>query len=216
MQESDRMSNVPLEPGLNRPLPKTGLLNGVTRTRGFVVLVLLPFIVLAVYYAPSLSALGWHVLHGRSINYRGLHVSVPWGWTADLSLIKEDFPANPQGITLQKPPKTLDIESRGPELIYINLLLPDARSTPQQQAEEWQSLFRQSHPGTEFNIASPQEFPGSANCLEATPRAAASDAPQGAALACISIAGGWVANYAGSQRNVDLFRDVIGHLKPAR
>jgi hypothetical protein len=208
------MSKVHVEQGLKREISKRGRGNGVARTRVFLVLVLVPVVVLVVYYAPSLTALGWHVLHGRSIDYRGLHVTVPWGWTADLSLIKDDFPANPQGITLQKPPKTLNIESRGPELIYINLLLPDARSTPQQQAAEWESLFRQSHPKTQFDVSSPREFPESANCLQATPRARAGDAPQGAALACVSIAGGWVANYAGSQRNVDLFRDVIGRLKP--
>jgi hypothetical protein len=208
------MSKVHVEQGLKREISKRGRGNGVARTRVFLVLVLVPVVVLVVYYAPSLTALGWHVLHGRSIDYRGLHVTVPWGWTADLSLIKDDFPANPQGITLQKPPKTLNIESRGPELIYINLLLPDARSTPQQQAAEWESLFRQSHPKTQFDVSSPREFPESANCLQATPRAGAGDAPQGAALACVSIAGGWVANYAGSQRNVDLFRDVIGRLKP--
>ena len=181
--------------------------------KGFA-LACIPLIILAVYYSPTLTSLGWHILHGKAIDYRGLRVEVPWGWTADLSLMKEDYPANPQGITLEKPPKTLNIESRGPELIYINLLLPDARSTPQQQAAEWQSLFRQSHPGAQFDVAPPQGFPASANCLEATPRANAPDVPQGAALACISLTGGWLANYAGSQRNVPLFRNVIAQLKP--
>jgi len=36
--------------------------------------------------------------------------------------------------------------SHGPELMYINILLPDAEHTPQQQAAEWQDLFRTSHP----------------------------------------------------------------------
>jgi hypothetical protein len=194
---------------LERTIPTT-----VPRAGKVFVLLCIPLIIVAVYYSPTLTSLGWHVLHGKAIDYRGLHVEVPWGWTADLSLMREDYPANPQGITLQKPPKTLNIESRGPELIYINLLLPDARSTPQQQAAEWQSLFRQSHPVAEFQVAPPADFPASSDCLEATPRSTALDVPRGAALACISLQGGWLANYAGSQRNVFLFRDIIGRLKP--
>jgi hypothetical protein len=174
----------------------------------------IPLICLAVYYAPTLTSFGWHVIHGRAIKYRGLSVEVPWGWTADLSSMKEDFPANPQGITLQKPPKTLNVEARGPELIYINLLLPDVRSSPEQQAAEWHNLFRQSHPGSEFDVAPPSNFPAGTDCLEATPRASTHDAPAGAALACISLQEGWLANYAGSQANIPLFRQIIGNLKP--
>jgi hypothetical protein len=176
----------------------------------------IPIVCLAVYYSPALTSLGWHVIHGKAIDYRGLHVEVPWGWTADLSLMREDFPANPQGITLQKPPKTLNIEARGPELIYINLLLPDGRSTPQQQAEEWKGLFRQSHPASDFDVAAPANFPAGIDCLEAAPRSAGSDAQTGAALACISLQGGWLADYAGSRGNVPLFLKVIAGLKPLR
>jgi hypothetical protein len=209
MQESHGMHKTQAVSELDRTIPKTVPLVG----KAFVLLCI-PLIVLAVYFSPILTSLGWHIVHGRAINYRGLHVDVPWGWTADMSILKEDFPANPQGITLQKPPKTLNIESRGPELIYINLLLPDDRSTPQQQAAEWQSLFRQSHPVTVFNVGAPPDFPASADCLEATPRTTAKDLPSGAALACISLQGGWLANYAGSQSNVPLFRAVLGDLKP--
>ena len=173
----------------------------------------IPLICFAVYYSPTLTSLGWHIIHGQAIDYRGLRVEVPWGWTADLSLMKEDFAANPQGITLQKPPKTLNIESRGPELIYINLLLPDTHSTPQQQAAEWQNLFRGSHPTSDFNLAPPANPPAGADCIEATPRAASGDLPSGAALACISITQGWLANYAGTQNNVPLFLNVVSTLK---
>ena len=194
---------------LKRTVPKT-----IPTAGKLSVLLCIPLVLFAVYYSPALTSLGWHVLHGRAIDYRGLHVQVPWGWTADLSLAKEDYPANPQGITLQKPPKTLNIESRGPELMYFNLLLPDARSTPQQQAEEWKDLFRQSHPSPDFNVAAPANFPAGVDCLEATPRGAAGDDPAGAALACISLREGWLANFAGSQANVPLFLQVIGNLKP--
>jgi hypothetical protein len=178
-------------------------------------LLCIPLVGVAVYYAPALTALGWHVVHGNAVEYRGLRVQVPLGWTADMNQAGDDFQANPQGVTLQKPPKTLNLEARGPELIYVNLLLPDARSTPQQQAEEWKSLFRQSHPTSDFNVAAPADLPSGIDCLEATPRSISRDMPAGAALACISLQEGWLANYAGTRGNVPLFEQIIGNLKPS-
>lgn len=178
-------------------------------------LLCVPFIVLAVYYAPTLTSFGWHVIHGQTIDYRGLHVRVPWGWTADMSLMADDSQTSPQGVTLQKPPKTLNIESRGPELIYVNLLLPDARSTPSQQEAEWDNLFRQSHPESSFDVVAAADFPQGVDCLEATPKSADSSLPAGAALACISVKDGWLANFAGSRASIPLFRRVLDGLKSA-
>jgi hypothetical protein len=173
----------------------------------------IPLVLLAVYYAPVMSALGWHLLHGRAVDYRGLRIEVPWGWSADWNAVKDDFPANPQGITVQKLPRTLNLESRGPELIYINLLLPDAHSTPQQQAEEWRNLFLQSHTETTFNIAERNNLLPGADCVEATPRFGNPQDERSAALACISLSEGWLANYAGLQSNVPVFIKVLSRLK---
>lgn len=172
-----------------------------------------PLVLLAIYYAPAMSAVGSRLLHGSTVHYRGLSVEVPWGWSADLNSVKDDFPENPQGITLQKPPKTLNLESRGPELMYVNLLLPDAHSTPQQQAEEWKNLFLQSHSETAFNIAERNNLFSGVNCIEATPRLGTAQDERSAALACISLREGWLANYAGLQSNVPIFIKVLSGLK---
>ena len=58
-----------------------------------------PVICLAVYYTPWLVSLGWHAMHGMSVNYRGLRIRVPLGWTALTTAAEDDFPANPQGLT---------------------------------------------------------------------------------------------------------------------
>ncbi|MFT4114644.1 hypothetical protein [Silvibacterium sp.] len=189
-------------------------------------LICIPVVLAAIYYAPVLMSFGWHLMHGQAVEYRGLRVTVPWGWTADLSLMKEDFPANPQGITLEKPPKTLNIEARGPELIYVNLLLPGpipethngastttAAATLDQQAAQWEQLFRDSHPAANFHLSVPVNSPGSAKCIEATPLNAVDGLTGGAALACVSEKDGWLASYAGLQRNVPLFFHVLSELK---
>lgn len=177
-------------------------------------LICVPVVALAVYFAPLLVSLGWHIMHGGSIDYRGLRVQVPIGWTADLTLPKDEVLASPQGITIEKQPKTLAFEARGPETMYFNLLLPDARSTPPQQAAEWKSLFLQTHPPSDFDTsdfdAATRSGVGQGiDCVEAIPR----QSHTGAALACISLDKGWLANYAGSQQNVALFLSVASKLK---
>lgn len=169
-------------------------------------LVCIPVIPALVYYAPVLTSLGWHLVHGNTVHYRGLRIEVPLGWVADTLTLQDDLPDNPQGITLQKPPRTLNIEARGPELVYINVLLSDTGHPPQQQAAEWQDLFRTSHPATEFDMAEIDTgLPPGASCLVATARNARSSV----ALACASIPGAWLATYAGSQKDVSQFLKVV-------
>jgi len=181
----------------------------MTRRPWFLAALCVPWIVLAVYYAPLLVSLGWHVRHGMSVDYRGLRVRVPLGWIADLSLTKDDFPANPQGITLEKQPKSLAFEVAGPEMMYFNVLLPDADHSPDQQAEQWKDLFRQSHSATQFEIASLNSLAPGMECLEATPFGNKS----AGALTCVSVTDGWVAQYAGAQEHVPLFLEIAAGLK---
>ena len=168
-----------------------------------------PIICLAVYYTPWLVSLAWHAMHGMRIDYRGLHVRVPLGWTAIPTPAEEDYPDNPQGITIEKQPKTLSFEPDGPEMMYFNLLLPDSKATPSQQIAEWQNLFRQAHPASGFDVASPPGVPSSMDCLQATPRNSRSDA----ALACVSLKDGWLGQFAGSQAHVPLFLQIAAALK---
>lgn len=131
------------------------------------------------------------------------------GWTADSGASSDDVPGNPQGITLQKPPKTLRLEAAGPELIYINVLTTDERSTPQEQMTEWQSLFQESHAKREFEVTKLDDVPSGVECLEAIPLANR----RGAALECISLPQEWLANFAGSRTDVPLFLKVLAGLK---
>jgi hypothetical protein len=164
-------------------------------------LICIPLVLLAVYYAPWLASLGWHAMHGMRVNYRGLRVGVPLGWTALTTAPEDDYPGNPQGVTIEKQPKTLAFESDGPEMMYFNLLVSDPKITSSEQIAEWQNLFRQAHPDSSFEVVSPDGVPAGMNCVQATPRGSRS----AAALACISPAQGWLAQFAGSQAHVPLF-----------
>ena len=173
------------------------------------ILLCIPIICLAVYYSPSLVSLGWHIMHGSSIHYRGLRVRVPFGWTADLTLSKDDFPENPQGVTLEKQAKTLSFQAPGPQMMYFNLLLPDPANTPARQADEWDNFFLQAHPASAFDIVRRHDLPGGLDCLQATPRGDSSTA----ALACISTSQGFVAQYSGAAANVPVFLQIAAALK---
>jgi hypothetical protein len=171
-----------------------------------------PIICLAVYFTPMLVSLGWHATHGMSINYRGLRVPVPFGWTAVATAAEDDYAENPQGITVERQPMTLAFESGGPEMMYFNLLMPDPKTTPAQQVAEWQNIFRQAHPDSGFDVAPAPGTPSGMDCLQATPR----DSRSGAALACVSLKDEWVAQFAGSRQSVPVFFQVASALKPQR
>ena len=168
-----------------------------------------PVICLAVYYTPWLVSLGWHAMHGMSVNYRGLRIRVPLGWTALTTAAEDDFPANPQGLTIEKQPKSLLFGSEDPEMMYFNLLLPDPKIRLSEQIAEWQNLFREAHPASSFDVAAPAGVPPGIECLQATPH----NSRSAAALACVSPAGGWLAQFAGSQAHVALFFDIAAAIK---
>jgi hypothetical protein len=181
----------------------------VTRKTWLLILVCIPVCCLAMYYTPYLVSLGWHLLHGMAINYRGLRIRVPLGWTADLTLTRDDFPSNPQGVTLEKQQKSLAFEVPGPEMMYFNVLLPDAEVGPDQQAEQWEHLFRRAHPDSRFSVASHTELAPGMNCLEATPSANQT----AVAMTCISVKDGWIAEYAGAREHRAQFLSIASGLK---
>jgi hypothetical protein len=172
-------------------------------------LICVPVSCLAVYCAPLLVSFGWHAMHGMSINYRGLHVRVPFGWTAVPTAAEDDYSDNPQGIMIEKQPRTFAFDPDGPEVMYFNLLLPDPKITPSQQATEWQNLFRQAHPASRFVVSAAAGAPSQMDCLQATPR----NSRSAVALACVSSSGGWLALFAGSQAHVPLFLGITASLK---
>lgn len=169
----------------------------------------IPIICLALYYTPWLASLGWHATHGMSVDYQGLRIHVPLGWTALTTAAEDDFPGNPQGITIEKQPKSLLFDSEGPEMMYFNLLLPDPKVTRSEQITQWQNLFREAHSSSNFDVTAPAGVPPGINCLQATPH----NSRSAAALACASPAGGWVAQFAGSQAHVPLFFDIAAAIK---
>ena len=58
------------------------------------------------WYSPFLTASGWHVFHPHGwVDYRGLHIRVPWPWTAeDTEAIDDDPTVTPLGVALKKMP----------------------------------------------------------------------------------------------------------------
>ena len=168
-----------------------------------------PVICLAVYYTPWLMSLGWHARHGMSVHYRGLRIRVPLGWTALTTAAEDDFPESPQGVTIEKQPKSLIFDSEGPEMMYFNLLLPDPKVTLSEQITQWLNLFREAHSSSSFDVTAPAGVPPGMGCLQATPH----NSRTAAALACVSPAGGWVAQFAGSQAQVALFFDIAARIK---
>jgi hypothetical protein len=70
-------------------------------------------------------------------------------------------------------------------------------------------MFRATHPGAAFNNRTPAAIPTGANCLSA----ASHWNQQGVVWTCISIKGGWVADFEGQSADVPVFFRMIGQLR---
>jgi hypothetical protein len=178
-------------------------------TRLLHVSVALALVCVAGWYSPFVTAGIWHVFHpGGWANYRGLRVRVPWPWTADTYATGEDPTLAPQGLTLKKTPFTVNKRSLS-DSIFITVISQDPGVTVEQQTEAWMETFRMTHPAESFDSRTPKTIPANARCAVA--RGERSDVD--VVWTCITVGGGWVANFEGSRADEPVFFDIVMHLK---
>jgi hypothetical protein len=161
------------------------------------------------WYSPWITASLWRVFHPQGqVTYRGLLVRVPWPWVADTDAIREDPTVTPQGLALKKMPATMN-RRLAPQSLFVTVIAPDPGVTAEEQTAQWLKMFRDSHPGSEFEAATPGPIPAGASCLSADLPAK----PEDVVWTCISVNGGWVATFEGRDRDEPVFFEVIGGLK---
>ena len=164
---------------------------------------------IAGWYSPFLATVGWRVLHPRgSVEYRGLHILVPWGWASDFDSLATDNSVVPEGISLRKAHRNL-FERGSPQMIFVTVIAPEKGRSAEEQTREWLDDFRASHPGYSFAAAPPAELPHNVNCLSAQDN----NQPDFAVWTCISVPNGWVVNYAGRAADVPVFFQVVAALR---
>ena len=167
------------------------------------------FVAIAAWYSPFLAAVGWHLFHPRgSVEYRGLHVLVPWPWTVEAWSDDGEPAAAPQGLSLKKTPPSMDRRLAN-QSIFVTVIAPEPGVSADQQRESWMDMFRATHPGAAFNNRTLAAIPTGANCLSA----ASHWNQQGVVWTCISIKGGWVADFEGQSADVPVFFRMIGQLR---
>jgi hypothetical protein len=167
-------------------------------------------VTVAAWYGPMLTAAGWHVFHpsGRVV-YRGLHVMVPWPWVSDADgdSMKADPTAAPDGISLKEMAHTA-VHREPAQTMFITVITPDPGVSAEEQTERWLESFRATHPGSEFEEKVPVAIPTEAKCLGAH-RLPDS---HGIVWTCISVKGGWVANFEGHTDQEPVFFRVVAAL----
>ncbi len=161
------------------------------------------------WYSPALTAAGWHVFHPHGwVEYRGLHIRVPWPWTAeDTEAIDGDPTVTPLGIALRKMPYEM-IRRLPRQSIFVTVISPDPGVSAEEQTKRWMEMFRESHPGARFGTAA-VAIPAGASCLSASN----DSSPDDVVWTCISVSGGWVANFEGRKRGEPVFFQVVTDLK---
>ena len=161
------------------------------------------------WYSPFLTAAGWHVFHPHGwVDYRGLHIRVPWPWTAeDTEAIDADPTVTPLGVALKKMPYEM-IRRLPRQSIFVTVISPDRGVSAEEQTKRWMEMFRASHPGARFEAAT-GAIPAGASCLSASN----DSSPEEVVWTCISVGGGWVANFEGQKGDEPVFFQVITDLK---
>jgi hypothetical protein len=178
-------------------------------SRTLLVAAALCIVVVAGWYSPIITASIWHVLNPRGwVRYRGLSVRVPFPWIADNEVTGEDPSVTPEGLALRKLPPTM-VHRPSPQSMFVTVISPDPGVTAEQQTEQWMKMFRETHPGAEFEAATSVAIPAGASCLRATN----SSKPNDVVWTCISVGQGWVANFEGHRRDEPAFFEVIEELK---
>jgi hypothetical protein len=161
------------------------------------------------WYSPFFTAGIWHVFHPTGwVRYRSLHVRVPWPWTADTEVSGEDPSFAPQGLALKKTPFRVDRRTRS-DTIFVTVISPDPGVSAEQQTLAWMETFRQTHSEQTVDNRTPEAIPGKANCALARGRRADEDM----VWTCISVQGGWVANFEGNRADEPVFFEIVAHLK---
>jgi hypothetical protein len=178
-------------------------------TRSLRVAVALALAGAASWYSPWCTATFWHLFHPRGwVEYRGLRVRVPWLWTADTEAAEADPTATPLGLSLKKRPPTMD-SRLPPQSVFVTVISPDPGITAERQTQAWLAMFRQSHPGADFEAPSPSALPAGASCLGAEKRSK----PDDVVWTCISVPGGWVADFEGRRQDAPIFFEIASELR---
>ncbi len=177
--------------------------------RVFRVLLAAVFVVAAGWYSPLLVTAGWHLFHPRGwVNYRGLHVQVPWPWIADIDSLRADPTIAPQGVGLKKMGYTL-APAGAADAIFVTVMSPDPGVSVEQQTDSWMTGFRATHPGSNFDSRTPIAIPAGGSCLSARNHWN----QRGVVWTCLSVTGGWEADYEGHEDGEPVFFGMLAKLK---
>jgi len=161
-----------------------------------------------------LTAAGWRLFHPKgSVSYHGLHVIVPWPWTADSQFDSEletaEDPATPQGLLLKRMPFAM-ARHEPAQTIFVTVISPDPGVTAEQQTTGWMSSFRATHTACQFDEMTPSSIPEGSKCLSARNH----EDEQDVVWTCISVEHGWVANFGGHTSEEPVFFRIVENLKP--
>ena len=161
----------------------------------------------AIWYSPMLTAASWRTFHpSGQLDYRGLHITVPWLWTSDFDRIQDETTVSPQGVYLRRSRRNLG--QAGEEAMFVTVISPDPGVSADQQTRNWIEAFRTAHPGREFDAKTPLDLPSGTSCLSGF----GNEEPR-VVCTCISLQDGWVANYEGGPADLQVFFRVVAKLK---
>ncbi|MDE3110944.1 MAG: hypothetical protein KGL02_13510 [Acidobacteriota bacterium] len=158
---------------------------------------------LLLFTSPMVLTLGWHAIHGNSVEFRGHTIAVPLRWTAD--------PEGLLNLSMYRHPATLVQGVRFTSMISIAPTLPRRKGNTRPDYAMWEKAYwNTALPGQTVN-GPIRTGSGSheAVCMEAI------DA-KGAGLesaSCLMLGGSWEADFLGRADDMDAFFGLIRNFR---
>jgi hypothetical protein len=154
---------------------------------------------LLLFFSPGIATVGWHLLHGSTIQTGGRAVYVPLGWIAHTTASL--------GVGMEKLPITL---SRGAK--FEGIISVDRQHYPTDQNKEeiyrsWETVFWRVVDDGAVVSAPLRDGSGDTEmyCMEASyPKY-----PSQVTVSCLFQNASWSADFRGQKRDLDTFFEII-------
>jgi hypothetical protein len=161
------------------------------------VVIILAIVLLPI--SPAIGTLGWHLLHGNSIETRGKKVFVPLTWIAETD--------NAMNVQMMKLPLTVLRGARFDGMISVGQNFSPLREQQEEIYKSWEALYWNFADDGAL-VTGPVRMGSGIHetiCMESSyPKA-----PNLASASCLILQGEWRVDFRGDRNDLKVFYEII-------
>ncbi len=149
--------------------------------------------------SPAIFTLGWHLIHGNTVETRGTRVFVPLRWVA--------YSTDAMDVQMEKLPLTVLGSLRFYGMISVGRNFSSSHARPEEIYRSWESIYWYLADAGAV-VSGPVRIGSGAHetiCMESSyPRA-----PKQASASCLILQGQWRADFYGDRDDLNSFYEIL-------